>query len=110
LSTVGSIINTLINALELWTALTSQYLLLKTKELPGEIVKANLPRAFKMEAQIRVAAVLHLLHNILVKIGEITEEEIGNAEGEIEGGDEEDLSENTQTRGEGYRIGRREKK
>jgi DDE superfamily endonuclease len=69
----------------------------------------NLPRAFKMEAQIRVVAVLCLLHNILIKIGEITEEEIGNDEGEIAGGDEEDLSENTQTDRGGYRIGRGER-
>ena len=50
---------------------------------------------------------LCLLHNILIKIGEITEEEIGNDEGEMAGGDEEDLSENTQTDRGGYRIGRK---
>lgn len=70
------------------------------------------PRPFKMEAQIRIVAVLCLLHNILVKIGEVTEEELESEDYEDEtadgDGDDVDMSDDIQASGEGYHIGRRE--
>ena len=64
------------------------------------------PRAFKMEAQVRVVSALCVLHNILVNMQEVDEAEIEDLDIE-EAGDREDLAENQRT-GEGYHISKRE--
>jgi hypothetical protein len=68
----------------------------------------TIPRSFKIDAQVKVVAALCVLHNILVNIREITEEdlqEIVDQDGDLE---KEDLEEEQQS-GMNYHIMRRER-